>query len=113
MRPRGRARPCLVTRSAGVTTGSGTLNLGGATLTNDGTLRPGGTGAVGSLAITGNYAQGSGGVLDTDLQSAASYDVVAISGTAALDGTLNGNYLGGYGPAGGATHAFMTYSSAS
>ena len=91
----------------GVIAGSGTLDLGAATLTNNGALQPGGAGTVGTLAITGNYVQGSGGSLDVDLASGSSYDVLAVSGGATLNGTLNVNYLGVYTGAGG-SHALIS-----
>src|SRR4029077_8954086 len=80
--------------------------------TNNGSLRPGGAGTVGTLTITGNYVQGAGGALDADLQSVAAYDIVNVSGTATLNGTLNVNYLGGY-TGGGGSHAILTYASRS
>jgi hypothetical protein len=75
--------------------GSGAIALGGATLTNNGTIRPGGNGTVGTLSVVGNYVQGASGNLNVELASNSSYDVLAVSGTANLGGTLNVSYLGG------------------
>jgi len=97
--------------NAGVIQGVGAIDVGaGNTLINNGAVRPGGAAVVGTLAIAGNYAQGSGGSLDVDLASGPSYDVLAVSGSAALNGTLNVNYLGGYTGTGG-DHLVMNYAS--
>jgi len=97
--------------ATGVLAGGGTIDLVGATLTNDGAVRPGGAGTIGTLSIAGNFVQGSGGSLDVDLASGPSYDVLAVSGAATLDGTLNVNYLGGYTGAGN-VHPVLAYASA-
>src|SRR5207244_3579020 len=55
------------------------------------------------------YSQGASGSLDVDLASAVSYDVLNISGSATLAGTLNVNYLGGYTGA-SSTHTIITSS---
>src|SRR5204862_3726827 len=102
----------LTNAAGGVIQGSGTINLGGATLTNNGAVRPGGAGTVGALAITGAYSQGASGSLDVDLASAVSYDVLNVSGSATLAGTLNVNYLGGYTGASSA-HTIITSSALS
>ncbi|WP_341930299.1 filamentous hemagglutinin N-terminal domain-containing protein [Methyloversatilis discipulorum] len=74
----------------GVVQGSGTINLGGATLTNAGTLRPGGNGAAGTLTLAGHYAQTASGVIEADVLGtlAATQDHLVVSGNAAVDGDL-------------------------
>ncbi|MGH7621240.1 MAG: hypothetical protein ACREMU_02775, partial [Gemmatimonadaceae bacterium] len=97
----------LVNASGGVLSGGGNLDLGSGTLTNDGIVQPGGATNVGSLTLAGNYTQSSTGTLEVDLASATSYDLLAVSGSATLGGTLNVAFLGGYIPVAGATHAVL------
>ncbi|MFN9044142.1 MAG: YDG domain-containing protein [Betaproteobacteria bacterium] len=86
----------------GVIRGSGTLRLGtGAnTLTNLGVLQPGGAGTAGTLTVNGNLLM-SGGALRADIggTAAGSHDVLSVTGTATLGGTLTANLIGGYTPA--------------
>ena len=87
--------------SGGELRGSGTIN---ATVNTTGaTVRPGGTGTAGTLAITGAYTQGAGGTLAAELggTSAGQFDVLNVSGAATLGGTLNLANLGGFTPSGG------------
>ena len=100
----------LTNAASGMLQGSGTIDLGGATLTNDGGVRPGGSGAVGTLSVVGNFVERAGGTLDVELQSPTSYDALVVSGTATLNGMLNDSYLGGYTGAGG-THNALAYAS--
>ena len=76
---------------AGGTFNSGaTVNLGaGNTLTNSGTLAPGGTGTVQTTVLTGNFVQNAGGkfAVDVDLAGHAA-DRLNVSGTAQLAGTV-------------------------
>ena len=89
---------------SGVTLNGGSLNGVGTVSANvantSGTVNPGGSGAIGKLTVTGNYTQGSGGTLNLELGGAASgqYDLLAVSGTASLGGTLNVSLFGGYAP---------------
>lgn len=81
----------LENAATGVIGGAGTLDLAQATLTNAGTLRPGGQGAVGTLTVQGGVVLGASSVLEADLQaagSAASADRLAVSGPLALGGAL-------------------------
>jgi filamentous hemagglutinin family protein len=92
--------------------GKGTLDLGGATLTNNGTVAPGPS--PGALAINGNYTQGPAGVLAIELggtTAGVTYDQLQIAGAANLDGTLNLTTFGGFTPAIGTRFDFMTYAS--
>ena len=95
--------------NGGTLSGSGIFDVGaGNALVNNGTVKPGGAAAIGTLGITGNYSQGPGGTLDVELQSGASFDVLSVSGTATLNGTLNVSYLGGY-IGSGAGHSILAY----
>ncbi|ODA66240.1 Autotransporter beta-domain protein [Methyloligella halotolerans] len=68
---------------ANVFIGSGNL------LRNAGTLSPGGSGSIRTTALTGNLVQTGSGVLATDLSLGnRTTDVINVSGTAALDGTV-------------------------
>jgi uncharacterized protein with beta-barrel porin domain len=67
-----------------------TVNLGaGNTLTNAGTLSPGGAGVIQTTALTGNLVQTATGRLFTDINLAgATSDRVNVSGTASLAGAV-------------------------
>jgi uncharacterized protein with beta-barrel porin domain len=67
-----------------------TVNLGaGNTLTNAGTLSPGGAGVIQTTALTGNLVQSTTGRLLTDINIAgATSDRINVSGTASLAGTV-------------------------
>jgi uncharacterized repeat protein (TIGR01451 family) len=91
----------------GVGTITGNVNNSGATV-NPG-LSPG------TLNITSNYTQGAGGSLNIELggTGAGQFDVLAMGGTASLNGTLNVISFGGFTPAVGDAFQVMTYTSAS
>lgn len=59
---------------------------------NDGTIAPGDSLAaspgIGRIAIAGDFVQGEMGRLLADFRPSQSYDLVSVSGTARLDGTL-------------------------
>jgi uncharacterized repeat protein (TIGR01451 family) len=90
----------------GGSTIAGNVNNAGAT------LRPGMS--PGSLNITGNYTQGPGGTLEVELggTGAGQFDVLAITGSATLGGTLNVSSFGGFTPVTNDSFQVMTYSSA-
>jgi autotransporter-like protein len=67
------------------------VNLNGL-LTNDGTLSPGGLGAVQTTELTGNLLQNSGGTFSVDIDGAAA-DRIDVSGSADLAGTVAVNLL--------------------
>jgi Autotransporter beta-domain len=76
---------------AGALFNSGTMvNLNGGTLTNAGTLAPGGVGTVGSTSLTGDFVQtGSGAyVVDLDPLGSTTADFIVVSGSASLNGTV-------------------------
>lgn len=74
------------------------VTITGGTLQGSGTVRSnvnntGGTGgpgnSPGTLTVDSNYTQGSGGTLAMEIDSLLSFDVLDISGIAALDGILD------------------------
>ncbi len=78
---------------------AGTLNASGSingNVTNTGSFAAGGTGTVASASITGNYNQSAAGVLEVDVDAAAgTHDLVTISGSAELSGTVDVNLING------------------
>jgi len=82
--------------------GNGTIN---GNLTNNGTVSPGNS--PGTITVTGNYVQPSGGLLVIELASASSFDHLVVGGSASLAGTLQVNTLGGYNPV-GSSFTFLT-----
>ncbi|GAB3861454.1 hypothetical protein GCM10028801_25640 [Nocardioides maradonensis] len=88
----------LLTMTGGSLDGTGTLS---GTLTNTaGTVRPAG-GATGTLHVTGTYQQGSSGILALDL-SAHGHDVLAVTGSTRVQGSVRPRNLSGYHPSVGA-----------
>ncbi len=88
--------PDTITLSGGTLSGPGTL---AANVNNTGgTIYPGGVGGTGTLTISGTYSQSSGGTLNIDLSGAGSgqYDVLSVSSTASLGGTLTITPLTGF-----------------
>jgi fibronectin-binding autotransporter adhesin len=76
--------------SGGTLSGVGTLF--GDVTNSSGTLAPGDD--PGTLTISGNYIQGTAGALDIEIASLASFDELAVTGSANLDGTLDVTLLG-------------------
>jgi hypothetical protein len=74
----------------GTLTGDGAFTI--SALTNAGHVKPGD--GIGELTINGNYTQNALGVLDIQITSLASFDLLSINGTAALDGMLALSCLG-------------------
>jgi hypothetical protein len=96
--------------AGGSLTGSGTIN---ASVGNGGQVIPGGIGAIGMLTINGNYTQTATGSLDIELggTAAGASDLLAVTGTASLGGTLNIATLGSFAPAFANTFQVMTFGS--
>ncbi|HLF98665.1 MAG TPA: filamentous hemagglutinin N-terminal domain-containing protein [Methylococcaceae bacterium] len=95
---------------SGVLGGTGTI---ASDLLNEGTLSPGHS--PGTLNITGNLILGPTSTLNIELggnQQGLSYDLINVSGTAALDGTLNIGLFGNFLPLLGANFDVINYSSA-
>jgi hypothetical protein len=87
-----------IAQGAVLTGSSGLYNTDNANTTNNGTIRPGGTGYAGNVIVNGNYAQTSTGALTIEAGS-SSNDVLSVSGTVTLAGTLTVNTLSGFSPA--------------
>jgi hypothetical protein len=97
--------------NAGVLSGSGTIN---ANITNGGQVIPGGTGAIGTLTINGQYTQTTTGSLTIDLggtTAGSQYNQLAVSGTATLGGTLNVSLINGFQPVLGNSFTALTFRS--
>ena len=76
--------------------GSGIIQ---ADVSNAGNVRPGGTGAAGSLQIQGNYTQTGAGNLDVEIggtTAGTQFDQLNVTGVASLDGTLNASTINNY-----------------
>ena len=88
--------------SSAFTVNGGTLGgtgyLSGGTVNAGGTLAPGD--ALGVLHLGGNLVLASSAALDYEL-GANGYDQLVLSGSAALNGTLNVNLVGGFTPSAG------------
>ncbi len=87
------ATTTVTNQSSGTIKGAGTLNVSAVTFNNDGAFSPAGDGTVGTLSITGNVAQSNSSLLTVDIASLTSVDRLAVSGTYAVDGTLDLNFL--------------------
>ncbi|ASU40751.1 hypothetical protein hmeg3_22235 [Herbaspirillum sp. meg3] len=89
----------LNNNAGGTLSGTGSITANGQ-FTNNGVLSPGGIGTVGAMTVNGNFTQGVTGVLNIDVASASSYDVLTINAptTVNLGGTLQSKLLGGYVP---------------
>jgi len=90
--------------AAGIVQGIGTLELGGKTLTNDGTIRAGAS--FGTLNINGALVLGPTSVIDVEVESqwttaGMDFDVINATGGATLDGTLNIVHFDGAAPPAG------------
>lgn len=72
-----------------------TVSVGAGTLTNAGTLSPGGTGTAQVSVVTGDVIQSSTGiyVVDVDEGGATQSDRINVSGTAAFAGTILPNVI--------------------
>ena len=94
--------------NGGALDGSGRIN--GNVNNSGGTVSPGDS--PGTLAINGNYTQGSAGTLDIEFTNSA-HDLLNVSGLVTTGGTLDVNYIdsavytGGTGP--GSEFAFLDY----
>ena len=64
----------------------GGFGIVGGNVWNNGNVAPGGS--IGTLTIRGNYTQTKDGTLTIEIDSKKKYDVLAVGGQAALDGTL-------------------------
>jgi hypothetical protein len=92
----------------GLISGSGTIDVGLGTLTNQGTLRPGGAGAAGVLTVQGNVALGATSLLEIELAGTTQYDRLAASGAVTLGGTVAVSSLSPFTPSVGQSFDFVT-----
>ena len=83
--------------------GSGIIN---GNLTMFGAISPGNS--PGTLALNGNYTQGSAGLLNIAIASPTNYSRLAVSGHATLGGTLQLNLQGGFIPTNGNQFTILT-----
>jgi autotransporter-associated beta strand protein len=95
------------TSGSGTGSGSVTVNSGGklggtgtiaGDVINNGIVSPGDS--PGTLHVGGNFSQGSGGTLETEIASLFSFDQLMVSGTATLSGRLDVTLDGYTGHAG-------------
>jgi hypothetical protein len=92
-------------------TGTGTMT---GDLESDGTVSPGTS--PGTITVDGNYTQGPTGVLEIELggtNPGTGYDQLAVTGAAALGGTLKVSLIAPFAPALGQTFDVLTYGSRS
>lgn len=93
--------------------GSGTVT---ANVTSNGMITPGASStSPGTLTITGNYTQNAGGALTIDLggTAAGQFGVLDVSGSAALNGTLDFTAVNGFTPGAGDDFTFLLFGSES
>lgn len=89
--------------------GSGTLS---SNLVNGGSVSPGAS--PGTINVSGNYTQNVTGVLEMELggtTAGTEYDQLVVSGSAALDGTLQVSLDNSFNPVLGDSFTLMTYAS--
>ncbi|MEK6676577.1 MAG: hypothetical protein AABZ47_13105, partial [Planctomycetota bacterium] len=99
-------------QSKGVVGGIGQLNVGaGRIFQNAGRVEPGGDAAAGTLSVTGNYTQTSGGILNIELGGTGQgqFDTLSVSQQVTLSGTLNVTLLPGYTPQAGNSFTGVTF----
>jgi len=102
--------------AAGITNGTQGTLVGNFDLTG-GTINPGdGIKKIGDLNITGTYTESGAGILNIDLDGLVAntkYDVLNVSGTATLGGTLNVDAITGFTPTNGETFDILNAGSIS
>jgi hypothetical protein len=102
--------------AAGITNGTQGTLVGNLDLTG-GTLNPGdGIKKIGDLNITGTYNESGAGILNIDLDGLIAntkFDVLNVSGTATLGGTLNVDAITGFTPTNGETFDILNAGSIS
>lgn len=80
----------------GTLSGTGTIDISGGFFHNGGTISPGNS--IGTLTIAGDYTQGAGGTLHAEVASPVLSDLLAVNGSASLDGILKTTWTGGAVP---------------
>ncbi|MDX2131376.1 MAG: hypothetical protein SFY69_04920 [Planctomycetota bacterium] len=101
----------VCTINGGRVEGTGVLDSN--TTNNGGVVSPGDDVAPGTLAIQGTYTQGAGGTLEVQIggAQAGAFDVLSVSGAAALGGTLRVRLVFAHQPSPGNTYDIMTMAS--
>ncbi len=97
-----------VNAAAGAMSGSG--SIGGDLINFGSVVSPGND--VGVLSVSGDFRQGSDGVLRIDLAGTGDYDLLDIQGSAEFGGTLEVSLAGGFGPSFGDEFDILNFSSA-
>jgi fibronectin-binding autotransporter adhesin len=90
----------------GLLTGSGTL---AGSVTNHAVVSPGAS--VGTITITGDYAQGAGAVLRIDLGGltpGTGFDRLVVQGSASLNGKVSASLVNGFMPLSNAVFSFFS-----
>jgi len=103
----GNSSSVMNVNSSGTLSGYGSV---GGNVVNDGTVYPGSGASVGILSIGGTYTQQSGGTYAVQVTQAGTNDILAITDTATLAGTLAINDIG-TGFLAGHTYQLLTASS--
>jgi hypothetical protein len=97
----------------GVLAGVGTVS---GTLLNAGEVRPGGSGAPGTLTVNGDYLQAATGALTIEIggpTAGSEYGRLAVTGTATLGGALTVSLINGYTPNPGDRFSLLTFTAVS
>jgi hypothetical protein len=89
--------------------GLGTVITPAGGMVNQGEIAPGGS--VGALSIQGNFIQAAEGVVVIEIGDALAADLLAITGSASLDGTLQVVRLASYAPSVGDEFRVLTFAS--
>jgi len=87
----------LFSLNSGTVSGAGLITASRGFFNNGGIIAPGNS--IGTLTINGNYYQHPQGSLTIEIASPSSCDLLAVNGSAALNGTLQTSWTGGYVPA--------------
>lgn len=94
--------------NTGLLEGTGLLSLGTAAFTNDGTINAAGAGAIGTLTVSGDVADGANAVLAIDIDASGN-DMLAISsGAIHLAGALQMDFASGVSVTDGNTYTVLT-----
>ncbi len=100
----------VVTIDGGILGGSGTVN--GDVTNSGGQVIPGGIDGTGVLTIAGDYTQGSGASLTTNLggpNPGSDYSQLTVTGRATLDGTLDVELIDGFSPPDHSRYTIVNY----
>ncbi len=94
--------------NGGVLSGSGSIV--GNIVNNGAIIQPGGAGAIGTITTNGDYSQGAGATIETEISGtgAGQFDVFAVGGLASIDGTLTAPLLGAFAPPSGSQFQTIT-----